>query len=253
METLIVAHRGESFDAPENTMAAINLAWERGVEAVEIDVQLSKDNKVVVIHDFNTKRLAGVNKKVKDQTFDELRKLDVGLWKNEKWKGEKIPDLLEVLESVPDGKKLIIEIKSESRIIAYLKTIIENSKLKTSQIEFIGFDLKTMALTKKATPNHNVLWLLDLDYYWINKILKPSIKKAISNAKKYHIDGLNVWAGKMLNRDLVNKVRSSGLLLYTWTVNDVQKAKDLIDYGVDAITTDGVHWLNSHLNMVTKP
>jgi glycerophosphoryl diester phosphodiesterase len=66
---LIIAHRGESFDAPENTMAAINLAWERGAEAVEIDVHLSKDNEVVVFHDVNTKRVAGVDKKIAAQNL----------------------------------------------------------------------------------------------------------------------------------------------------------------------------------------
>jgi len=75
---LIIAHRGESHDAPENTMAAINLTWERDALVVEIDVQLSKDKKLVVIYDLNTKRFAGLYKNVKDQTLKELRKLDVG-------------------------------------------------------------------------------------------------------------------------------------------------------------------------------
>jgi glycerophosphoryl diester phosphodiesterase len=135
--TMIIAHRGESFDAPENTMAAIQLAWDRGADAVEIDIQLSKDNRIVVIHDFETKRLAGVNKKVKEQTFEELRKLDVGSWKNPSFKDEKIPSLAEVLESVPNGKKLIIEIKSDSSIIPIFKKDLEESKLDFSQAEII--------------------------------------------------------------------------------------------------------------------
>ena len=81
---LIIAHRGESFDAPENTLAAVNLAWERGADAVEIDVQLSKDNKIVVIHDENTKRTGGRNKLVKNQTLKELKELDVGIYRDKK-------------------------------------------------------------------------------------------------------------------------------------------------------------------------
>ncbi len=61
-ETKIIAHRGESFDAPENTLAAINLAWERKVKAVEVDIHLTYDNEIVVIHDYNTLRVAGVKK-----------------------------------------------------------------------------------------------------------------------------------------------------------------------------------------------
>ncbi len=94
---LIIAHRGESYDAPENTLASINLAWQRDADAVEIDVRLSKDNKVVVFHDKTTRRLGGRNESVKNQTLEELKELDVGSWKSEKYKNEKIPTLTEVL------------------------------------------------------------------------------------------------------------------------------------------------------------
>ena len=243
----IIAHRGESFDEPENTMAAINLAWERGAEAVEVDVHLSMDNEVVVIHDFNTKRLAGVNKKVKHQKLNELKKLDVGSWKDIKWKGEQIPMIREVLDSVPRGKKLIIEIKSESDIIPFLKKEVVQSKLDSEQVEFIGFDLKTMSITKKAFPSHKVLWLLDLDYIWINRILKPSIKKAIAKAKNYGLDGLNVWAGQQLDKKMIDQIHDAGLLVYCWTVNDAKKAQNLMDWGIDGITTDRARWLKSYL------
>jgi len=244
---MIVAHRGESFEAPENTMAAIDLAWELGAEAVEIDVQLSKDNKVVVIHDFNTKRLAGVNKKVRNQTLEELKNLDVGAWKDIQWQGEKIPTLLEVLTSLPVDKKLVIEIKSDQKTIPFIEDNLRQLNIKSELIEFIGFDLKTMAAAKKKFPDHKVFWLLDLDFYWINRIFKPSISKAITKARHYGLDGLNVWAGKMLDRKGIDQVKSSGLLLYTWTVNDIEKAKKLVSWGVDAITTDGAHWLKTHL------
>lgn len=245
--SIIIAHRGESFDAPENTMAAINLAWERGAKTVEIDVHLSQDNEVVVIHDYNTKRLAGVNKKVKHQSLDELKKLDIGSWKDIQWKGEQIPSISEVLNSMPEEKKLIIEIKTEAEIIPFLQKEMEKSELKTEQIELIGFDLKTMALTKKAFPDHKVLWLLDLDYYWYAKVLKPSIKKSIRKAKKHGLNGLNVWAGNLLEKKMIQQVHEAELLLYCWTVNDIPKAKNLMDWGIDGITTDGAQWLSSHL------
>jgi len=100
----IVAHRGASFDAPENTVAAIKLAWEQKADASEFDVYLSKDGKIVVIHDATTKRTAGDDMKVALTNLDELRKLDVGKWKNAKFAGEKIPTLEEMLATVPSGK-----------------------------------------------------------------------------------------------------------------------------------------------------
>src|SRR3954470_3141821 len=77
----IIAHRGASYDAPENTVAAIKLAWEQKADASEFDVFLSKDGKIVVIHDKDTKRVAGVDKTVASQTLAELRQLDAGKWK----------------------------------------------------------------------------------------------------------------------------------------------------------------------------
>ena len=247
--SLIVAHRGESFDAPENTLAAINLAWERGAMAVEIDVHLSRDNQIVVIHDFNTKRLAGVNKNVQSQTLEELKALDVGLWKGEQWKGERVPTVREVLDTIPKGKKLIIEIKSDEKLIPYLHEELELSELSNEQIELIGFDLHTMAYAKEAFPGHRVLWLLDLDYRWINRIFKPSIEKAIKKVKKFHLDGLNVWAGKMLDKSMVRQVQDAGLLLYCWTVDDPDQARNLKSWGIDAITTNRAQWLKSKLGL----
>ena len=103
----IVAHRGASYDAPENTVAAIKLAWEQKADAAEFDVFLSKDGKIVVMHDKDTKRIAGVDRKVVDQTLAELRKLDVGRWKDAKFAGEKMPTLDEMLATVPEGKQRV--------------------------------------------------------------------------------------------------------------------------------------------------
>src|SRR6266446_92874 len=100
----IIAHRGASHDAPENTLAAVNLAWQQGADAVEIDVHLSSDGEIVVIHDDNTRKTAGLRKKVSAQTLAELKALDVGRWKHSKWAGESIATFAEVLENVPADK-----------------------------------------------------------------------------------------------------------------------------------------------------
>jgi glycerophosphoryl diester phosphodiesterase len=103
-----------------------------------------------------------------------------------------------------------------------------------------------MSQAKKAFPENKVLWLLELNYFLINRIFKPSINKAIAKVRKHQLDGLNVLAGEMLNQEAVELVHEAGLQLYCWTVNDVEKAKDLIAWEIDAITTDGAQWLTSH-------
>jgi len=244
---MIIAHRGESYDAPENTLASINLAWERNDDAVEIDVQLSKDNKIVVIHDKNTKRVTGRNNTVKNQSLKELKELDAGKFKGDKWEGEKIPLLREVLSTVPGSKKLIIEIKCGSEIINVLKDEIDNSGLSAEQIEIIGFDISVVAEAKQALPGHKVLWLAGLDYSFIGKIFRPSVDKLITKTLENNLNGLDVWAGKLINKEFVQKVKSNGLLLYVWTVNDPGKVKMLQSFGVDGITTDRAGWMKENI------
>ncbi len=84
----IIGHRGASYLAPENTLASSELAWSLGADAVETDIYLSKDNRIICSHDANTKRTTGVNLVIKETTSKELRKLDAGSFKDKKYKGE---------------------------------------------------------------------------------------------------------------------------------------------------------------------
>ena len=235
---LIIAHRGESFDAPENTIVAINMAYENGADAVEVDVRLTKDNQVVVIHDASTWRVSRKLRWISNTDLKVLKNLDVGKYKNIKYEGEKIPTLHEVLSTVPKGKKILIEIKSGRKIIPYLKNVINSSELESKQIEIISFKLTTLIEVRKQLPQLSVLWILSLDYYWIRKLFRPSINRIISKAIKYNVNGLDLWAGQMLDNNAVKKIKSAELKLYTWTVNNSKKAKSLFDMGVDGITTD---------------
>ena len=152
MNLLLISHRGASYDAPENTLAAINLAWERNTDAVEIDVHLTKDNRIVVIHNPNTWQTSSKYRCVKKQTLKKLKKLDVGKYKGEQWKNERIPLLEEVLETVPENKKLYIEIKCSTEIFPKLKSVLDNYNFLPQQLIFIGFELNTMIASKNFFP-----------------------------------------------------------------------------------------------------
>lgn len=247
LNPLIIAHRGESFDAPENTLASINLAWERDANAVEIDVHLSLDNHVMVIHDASTKRTSGIKMKVKNQALSDLKRLDVGSWKNEKFKDERIPTLKEILSTVPAGKKLIIELKSDEKVLPYIKNTIEESSLRIDQVEIISFNYSSVRDAKRMLPDHKILYLADLDYNWYTKLISPSVETLIDKVKKANLDGLDVWAGKLLTKKFAQKVKSAGLLLYVWTVDDVDKARVLYDWGIDGVTTNRAQWLRDKL------
>ena len=154
-----VAHRGASFDAPENTVAAASLAWRQRADAVEVDVHLSQDGRLVVIHDPNTRRTTGVNRKVVRQTLGDLRALDAGRWKGVEWLDEKIPTLEEVLASVPPGRRLFIEIKSRANTAAELVKVMARTHCRPAQIIFIGFSWPVMTSLKRKFPQIEVCWL----------------------------------------------------------------------------------------------
>jgi glycerophosphoryl diester phosphodiesterase len=241
----IIAHRGASYDAPENTVAAIKLAWEQKADASEFDVFLSKEGKIVVIHDKDTKRVAGVDKLVADQTLAELRRLDVGTWKGAKFAGEKMPILEEMLVTVPKGKRVLIEVKTGPEIVPELDRVLKASKVPPEQTPVISFHAPVIAAMKKARP--------DLAAYWVVS-LKPAKGKApptaealIATAKDIAADGLDLSAADTLDKAYCDKVKAAGLKLYVWTVNDPLVAQRMVELGVDGITTDRPGWLREKL------
>jgi glycerophosphoryl diester phosphodiesterase len=244
----IIAHRGESFDAPENTLKAINLAWDRGVLAVEIDIRLTKDNEILIIHDKNTFRTSHKYLNVKRSTLKGLKAINIGYKKDSQWTNQQIPTLKEVLETVPQNGKLIIEIKSNYKILNKLHEELSRTKLLDSQIEIIAFNIKTLAKAKLLLPQFKMLYLLNLDYYWFwwfHRINKTEIIKKVKESK---LDGVNVWAGKILNKEFISDFKKENLLVYVWTVDSPQKAQVLIKDGAAGIATNRAHWMTQQLN-----
>lgn len=223
-----IAHRGASFDAPENTLAAVNLAWKQGVDAVEVDVHLSVDNKIMVMHDKDAKHTSGADLKIIKTSSAELRKLDVGFFKLAKYAGEKIPFLEEVLASIPKGKKLFIEIKSDKSMLPALKALIEKSG-KADQILIIGFDFDTIEAAKSMMPI--------IPVYWLKYSLIKYSGRIIERVKDAGLNRLNLHYQNITEK-FVSKVEDAGLSLYTWTVDDPVEANHLKALGIDGITTN---------------
>jgi glycerophosphoryl diester phosphodiesterase len=239
----IIGHRGASYLAPENTIASFKLGWEKGAD-VELDVYLTKDNRIVVIHDETTKRTAGTDVNVAESTSEELRKLDVGSFKSEEYAGEQIPFLADVVKTIPPGRKLYVEIKCGKEILPYLRDLLARSG-KMSRIVIIGFDLDTVAMSKK---------MIDVPTYWLRGTEKtkdteqwiPHDPQLVQTAKDKGLDGLDVhYAG--VTKEFVDAVKASGQKLYVWTVDDPEEAARLIKLGVDGITTNRPGWLREQL------
>ena len=238
---LIIAHRGESYYAPENTYASINLAWERNDDAVEIDIRLTKDEEIVVIHDKTTLRTGGKFRKISTSDYSELATVNVGKYKGKKWKNEKIPLLDKVIETMPKHKYLFVEIKSSAKIIKSLQKLFDQKKIKSNQVKFIGFDIDTMKSLKQTLPKFESYWIIQGKDYKNGADLEVTIRKCRSAG----LNGLDVEEKKYLSKEVIQLVKNSGLKIYTWTVDDPVRAKQLFNDGIDGITTNKAYWIKN--------
>ena len=243
-DPLIVAHRGASHDAPENTLPAFELAWEQGADAIEGDFLLTKDNRIVCIHDGSTKRLADQNLVVRGSTLKELRELDVGSWKNEKYEGTRIPTIAEVFATIPKGKKIFVEVKCGPEIIPYLVKEIGKSELKTEQVVLICFKQEVVKAFKKAMPKNKAYWLSSFKQNE-EGVWKPSLETVLATLKDTKADGLD--SHKDIPGAAAMKIMKEGYEWHAWTVNDVATAKKLQSLGIHSITTDRPGLIKSSL------
>ncbi|MBO60367.1 MAG: glycerophosphodiester phosphodiesterase [Verrucomicrobiales bacterium] len=243
----IIAHRGASYDAPENTLESVKLGWEQKADAVEVDVFLSKEGQVVLHHDATTKKLAGVDRKVAEQTYAELRKLDVGAWKGAKWKGIRIPKLDAVLATIPDGKRMFVEVKCGPEIIPALAKSFHNSGKTSEQLVVISFNYEVVKQAKAKFPKVKCFYLSSFKIDKESGELVPSVEELIAKAKVASLDGLNVSYKGLESEAFFKKVKSAGMGLFTWTVNSPDVARRLAKRGIDGITTDRPAWLREKL------
>ncbi|WP_321347146.1 glycerophosphodiester phosphodiesterase family protein [uncultured Draconibacterium sp.] len=239
-QNTFIAHRGASYLAPENTVASAKLAWELGADAVEVDVHLSKDNRVIVIHDKDTKRTCGgkTNLTIAKTPSILLRDLDAGSWKGEEFKGEKLPFLSEIIETVPVGKTLVVEIKAGGdEIIPALRRTIDKSG-KAEQIVFISFGWDTILNTHDEFPENKCYWLSSL---------KPGVKKKIEQAAEIGLTGVNLKY-QIIDEEIMAQAKDLNLEVLSWTIDDPEEAQRLTDIGVTGITTNRPKWLKEQMN-----
>jgi glycerophosphoryl diester phosphodiesterase len=233
---LVIAHRGASGTAPENTLASVNKAWQLNSDAVEVDVHLSADNKIMVIHDANTERTSGKSMLVRDCSSEQLRKLDVGSFICSEFAGERIPFLKDVIETIPEEKKLFVEIKSNRAILPFLKKLIDKSS-KTDNIVIISFNLELLSQAKTQMPDIPMYWLVYPEKNQETGKLQPYDSSLIRKAAERGLDGLDVYHS-VLTKSYVKKTHAADLDIYVWTVNDTKIMEKMYNMNVDGITTD---------------
>jgi len=226
---LIIGHRGASGTAPENTLAAFSEAITQGAGMVELDVQLTLDDKLVVIHDETLNRTTGSMGKVKDYTLLDLQSLDAGKWFAPHFTGERIPTLEEVLKVIPEEIRINIELKNnlvnypglETKVI----TIIAELNL-AERVIISTFNYESLALVKNLAP-HLATGLL----------YQQPLKDPLKLAEKLKVQALHPHYS-LVTPQLVERAHQKGYPVYTWTVNSLSEMEKLFHMGVDGIMTN---------------
>lgn len=234
----IVAHRGFSEIAPENTMAAFKKAQAAGADGIELDVQLTKDGEVVVIHDETVDRTTNGSGLIKEMTWAQVRKLDAGRWFSEAYAGETIPTLRQVLEWVA-GTSLWVNIELKNNRFAYRG--LEEKVVK--EIERTGLERRVVL------SSFNPLSLRHLAAYrpamerallYENKMPAPWIYAKLIGVSSIHPHF------SVITPAIVERCRAKGIAVRPYTVDDEGMMEELIEAGVEAIITnvpDRLFWI----------
>lgn len=230
MKEKILAHRGTSLTAPENTLPAFEAAVKQGLAGIELDVQMSKDGHLIVIHDERVDRTTNGKGLVKDMTLEEIKSLDAGSWFAEKYVGVKIPVLEEVLEIVGNRESIL------------------NIELKSGIIQYPGLEERVFKAVKKYNLLDRVIFS-SFNHYSLLKINEFSDKAKIGVL--YYAGLVDPWEyGRKLKayslhpffpsvtEQMVKQCLKHGMKVIPFTVNDKETAKRLIDYGVEYLIMD---------------
>ncbi|MYL44239.1 glycerophosphodiester phosphodiesterase [Virgibacillus halodenitrificans] len=221
----IASHRGDLKHAPENSMSSIRSAIRKGVDAVEVDVAMTKDGVIVLSHDLDLKRVAGVSDKISNLTYEEIKQIDIGRLYGEEFIGERIPTLDEVLKVMQENDtKLIIDLKSA-----------ETGR---------GFAEKIVKLVEKNDSDH-LAYVQSFSYELLQDIRKrnETIKigqilfLSAGNLSKLDVDFYTIRES-MLTERFIERAKKQNREVWVWTVNIKRNMKEVLKYDIDGIITD---------------
>ena len=229
----VVAHRGFSAVAPENTLVAIRQAIEAGASGCEFDVYAAKDGPVVLMHDATVDRTTNGSGKTTELTVAELRRLDAGSWKDRRYAGEPVPTLEEALKALKgSGCQAVIEIKMEGISKRVVETVRAAGML--DQTTVIAFSATVVKEVRALEPRLPCAWLSS------EKLKGSPMQRAdwiASRAKQCNTNMVDLNY-TMLSAELLAELKKRGLIVWTWTVNDPVIMDGLMRWGIHSITTD---------------
>ena len=238
-KTVIVAHRGGSLLAPENTLAAFRNAIHIGADWIEIDVHQTIDKVTVVIHDSTLKRSTNGTGRVDKTTYKELSGFDAGVTFSEQFSGEKVPTLDETMALIEGKCKLLIEIKNHDTsgdIERDVVMLIQKHKA-WSWCVVQSFDYQAVLKVHQLDPKIKTALLF----------VKPNIEKIQNDAEMGFLSGINIYH-RFAEKSTIEKLHALNKTVFVWTVNHPKRMQKIIENGADGIMTDDPQMLKELLN-----
>ena len=241
----LIAHRGESVDAPENTLPAFRLAVDRGF-GFECDLYLSKDGRVFTFHDRTlTRTTGGANTSaVGDVSWEEtLSKIDVGSWgkwAESRYKGTRPALLEDVLALARNGRRIYLEIKSGPEIVPVIKAVLASQKNATPRnVLFIAFSKEVCASVKELLPDYTVYWLAGVRVGNGDAARAVAAEEIVAGAREARADGVDLqFDPDVIDKAFVSAVKKEGLSFHVWTIDTLPEALRAFAVGADTVTTN---------------
>lgn len=240
----IIAHRGASHDAPENTLAAFRMAWEQGADGAEGDFYLTPDQRVVCIHDKTTKRTTGAELVVTETSYTELAKLDAGSWKGDAFKGERIPVLEDVLDAVPAGKYFFLEIKDGPRIVEPIAKILTEKKADVEKVVLISFNAEVVKACRAKLPQFTSCLITSLKEF--DKPGRPEAE--LSALEESGAQGLLFKATAPVTPEWFAKAKAGDRWMFCWNVDEAELGRRMIALGVDFMGSNRPGFVRAELS-----
>ena len=237
-----ISHRGESIDAPENSIPAFKLSLERQTDGMECDVHLTADKVVVVAHDATTARMGDRNLVIEKNTFAELAKVNIS-GANETYPNEHIHKLEDCLDCLGKNREFYIELKpGTAALVPAVEKILTDRGMTSKQIVIISFDKEMIALSKKIMPQYRALWLTGFP-------AGLTVDTLLDVLTAMHADGVDCAVNEnILNDEFVQRLHNEGMIVAVWTIDQPGQARRLIEMGVDSITSNRAAKLRDLIN-----
>jgi glycerophosphoryl diester phosphodiesterase len=228
---LVIAHRGASFVAPENTLLAFRLASELGADAIELDAKLTADGHVVIHHDRTLERTTNGSGPLSRRTLEELQRLDAGSHLDSRFAGERIPTLRQVFQEIGDRLLINIELTNYFRPFNELPEVVTRTIFEfdlMGRVLISSFNAIALLKVRRFAPEVPLgLLVMDTEPVWL-----ISFFRLMTSYQAYHP------SYKMVDKPLVQREHHLGHRVNVWTVNEKDQIRELVRMGIDGVITD---------------